>query len=78
MCSARLGSRPRFEVIGRLARERKLGSRAKEYLEKAQSCEVLAEQERDQIVRAALIHAARQWRDRALLEQRRTNASLPW
>jgi SH3-like domain-containing protein len=55
-----------------------LGSRAKEYLEKAQRCDVLAEQERDQVVRAALLHAARQWRNRALLDQRRTNASLPW
>jgi hypothetical protein len=48
-----------------------LGSRAKECLENAQRCETLAEIERDQVVSAALMHAAQQWRDRALLEQRR-------
>jgi hypothetical protein len=47
--------------------ERNLSSRAQEYLENAQRCEFLAKDEKDAAVRTALIHAARQWRNRALL-----------
>jgi hypothetical protein len=52
-----------------LQREDKLSSRAEEYLENAERCEFLAKEEADTRVRAALIRAARQWRDRALLDQ---------
>jgi hypothetical protein len=48
-----------------------LSSRVEMYLESAQQCEALASQEKDAVVKAALRHAAQQWRDRAgLLDQR--------
>src|SRR5262249_30201603 len=65
-----------------LRSEGKVRSRVEECLKNAVQCEALAREERDTIVTAALMHAARQWRDRAGLlhhratERRRCDAQM--
>lgn len=52
-----------------------MSARIARYLENAHECEVLADEEKDPIVRTALMYAARQWRDRAGLLQHAHNSS---
>jgi hypothetical protein len=53
--------------VARFTEGMKLGSTAEDCLTNAEQCEDLAKHARDTVVRAALTHAARQWRKRAEL-----------
>jgi hypothetical protein len=60
----------RWQVISAMGGERwesELSTRIEDYLKQAQECETLAMEAKDAVVKAALLHAAQHWRDRARL-----------